>query len=119
MIANPASQPAPLDPKTLVLPDNASLFTRLRLALKILKVIRGNEGNPAYGQALNACLDYNVYESLIQELRRGEDGRRMFITTARSPQPLGSSPVTAWKHGDRGHRARAHRPLDRLPPGLP
>lgn len=66
-----------LDPNTLTLPENASLFTRLRLSLRILKLIRGNEGNPVYGQMLNACLDYNVYESLAQELLRREDGRRM------------------------------------------
>ncbi|QRK11902.1 hypothetical protein JQX13_18695 [Archangium violaceum] len=66
-----------LDPKTLTLPENASLFTRLRIATQILKVIKGNEGNPVYGQTLNACLDYDVYESLLQKLQRSEDWRRM------------------------------------------
>ncbi|WP_257458794.1 ubiquinone biosynthesis protein COQ4 [Archangium lipolyticum] len=66
-----------LDPNTLTLPENASLFTRLNLALKILKVIKGNEGNPVYGQTLNACLDYNVYESLAQRLQSSAYWRRM------------------------------------------
>ncbi|ATB37921.1 hypothetical protein CYFUS_003346 [Cystobacter fuscus] len=66
-----------IDPKTLILPENASLFTRLRIATKILKVIKGNEGNPVYGQTINACLDYNVYASLIQRIQRSEDGRRL------------------------------------------
>jgi ubiquinone biosynthesis protein COQ4 len=72
MQANPT-----LDPKTLILPEDASLFTRLRIATKILKVIKGNEGNPVYGQTINACLDYNVYETLIQKLQRSEEGRRL------------------------------------------
>ncbi|MFY0575098.1 Coq4 family protein [Cystobacter fuscus] len=70
MQANPA-----IDPKTLILPENASLFTRLRIATRILKVIKGNEGNPVYGQTINACLDYNVYASLIQRIQSSEDGR--------------------------------------------
>ena len=72
MQANPA-----IDPKTLILPENASLFTRLSLSLKLLKLVKGDEGNPVYGQTLNACLDYNVYASLIQKLQRGEEGRRL------------------------------------------
>ncbi|AKJ00819.1 Hypothetical protein AA314_02445 [Archangium gephyra] len=71
----PPAQP-PLDPK-LVLPENASLFTRLRVATRLLKVIPGNEGNPDYGQTLNICLDLNVYATLVQRLQRSEDGRRM------------------------------------------
>jgi ubiquinone biosynthesis protein COQ4 len=77
MNATHVSQPPVIDPTTLVLPDNASLFTRVRLALKILKVIRGDEGNPTYGQLLNICLDLNVYASLAQQLQRSEEGRRM------------------------------------------
>ncbi|EPX63304.1 hypothetical protein D187_005710 [Cystobacter fuscus DSM 2262] len=72
MQANPA-----IDPKTLILPENASLFTRLRIATRILMVIKGNEGNPVYGQTINACLDYNVYASLIQRIQRSEDGRHL------------------------------------------
>ncbi|WP_052518745.1 Coq4 family protein [Archangium violaceum] len=74
--APPPPKP-PIDPKTLVLPENASLFTRLRLATRILKVIPGNEGNPDYGQTINICLDLNVYATLVQRLQRSEDGRRM------------------------------------------
>ncbi|WNG49550.1 hypothetical protein F0U60_39590 [Archangium minus] len=66
-----------VDTNTLTLPENASLFTRLRIATKILKLVKGNEGNPVYGQTLNACLDYDVYESLIQKLQHSEDWRRM------------------------------------------
>lgn len=66
-----------IDPQLLTLPDNPSLFTRLRVATRLLKVIRGNEGNPTYGQTINICLDLNVYASLFQRLQRSEEGRRM------------------------------------------
>lgn len=66
-----------IDPKHLVLPENASLFTRVSISLRILKNIRGDEGNPTYGQLLNACLDGDVYTSLAQQLRHSEDWRRM------------------------------------------
>lgn len=65
------------DPKTLFLPDDASLFTRVRVALKAIKAIRGDEGNPVYGQLINVCLDGNVYVSLAEQLLLREDGRRM------------------------------------------
>jgi ubiquinone biosynthesis protein COQ4 len=71
-------QQAPsLDPKDLFLPENASLFTRLRVAIRVLKVIKGNEGNPTYGQTLNASLNGGVYASLAQRLQHSEKGRRM------------------------------------------
>lgn len=66
-----------IDPETLSLPDDASLFTRLRLSLRLLKLIKGDEGNPVYGQLLNACLDGNVYASLARKLQRSEAWRRM------------------------------------------
>ncbi len=76
MNATHASQPPGIDPK-LVLPDNPSLFTRLRVALRAIKLVRGNEGNPVYGQAIQASLDLEVYASLAQRLKLTEDGRRM------------------------------------------
>lgn len=66
-----------IDPESLTLPEGASLFTRLRLSLRLLKLIKGDEGNPVYGQRLNECLDGNVYASLAQELRRSPAWRRM------------------------------------------
>lgn len=77
MNTDPVSQSAQVDPNTLYLPDNASLFTRVRVALKALKVLRGDEGNPVAGQLVNECLDRNVYASLVQKLRRSEEGRRL------------------------------------------
>lgn len=66
-----------LDSNPLTLPENPSLFTRLRVALHALKKVRGDEGNPVYGQAIQASLDLNVYASLTQRLRLTEDGRSM------------------------------------------
>ncbi|WP_257447469.1 ubiquinone biosynthesis protein COQ4 [Archangium lipolyticum] len=66
-----------IDPNTLSLPDNAPLFTRLRVALQCLQVLKQDPGNPICGPLLNTCLDLNVYESLAQQLQRSEEGRRL------------------------------------------
>lgn len=71
------SQSPSLDAQALYLPDNASLFTRVRVALRALKVLRGDEGNPVAGQLINDCLDRSVYASLVRQLKGSEEGRRM------------------------------------------
>ena len=71
------SGPPRIDPRTLYLPENASLFTRVRVALKALKALKGDEGNPIAGQLVNDCLDRDVYAGLVQRLRRSHTGRRM------------------------------------------
>ncbi len=65
------------DPNTPTLPDNASLFTRLRVAFQCLQVLKNDPANPTCGQLLNICLDLNVYASLVQRLQGSEEGRRM------------------------------------------
>ncbi|UQA58535.1 Coq4 family protein [Polyangium aurulentum] len=77
MNASQVSQPPPIDPKRLSFPEDASLFTRLHVAVSILRVIKGNEGNPDYGQTLNKALDINVYTSLVPQIQRSEEGRRL------------------------------------------
>ena len=67
-------------PEPLSLPDDASLFTRLRVAMQALKRIRGDEGNPVYGQLLAACFDGDIYASLAQQFQGREEGRRMLST---------------------------------------
>jgi ubiquinone biosynthesis protein COQ4 len=66
-----------IDPNTLSLPDNASLFTRLRVATQCLEVLKHDPANNICGPLLNVCLDLNVYASLAQRLQRSEEGRRM------------------------------------------
>ncbi len=70
-------QPLMSEAQTLSLPDNASLFTRLRVARQCLEVLKHDPANPTCGQLLNICLDLNVYASLVQQLQRSEEGRRM------------------------------------------
>lgn len=77
MNASPATSAPVTDPRTLFLPDDASLFTRVRVALQAMKAIRGDEGNPVYGQLINACMDGDVYISLAEQLHHREEGRRM------------------------------------------
>jgi ubiquinone biosynthesis protein COQ4 len=65
------------DSQTLSLPDNASLFTRLRVAHQCLEVLKNDPTDPTAGQLINICLDLNVYAALAQRLQRSEEGRRM------------------------------------------
>ncbi|OJH42079.1 Coq4 family protein [Cystobacter ferrugineus] len=65
------------DTQTLSLPDNASLFTRMRVARQCLEVLKNDPANPTCGQLINICLDLNVYASLVQQLQRSEDGRHL------------------------------------------
>lgn len=80
MNASPASPSSSAASQALYLPDNASLFTRLRVALKALKVLKGDEGNPTAGQMINDCLDREVYAALVQKLKSSEEGRRLLST---------------------------------------
>lgn len=66
-----------IDPEALSLPDNASLFTRLRVARQCLEVLKSDATNPTAGQTFNMSLNVNVYASLAEQLRRTEEGRRM------------------------------------------
>lgn len=63
--------------QTLSLPDDASLFTRLRVARQCLEVLKTDATNPTAGQTFNLSLNLNVYASLAQRFQRGEAGRRM------------------------------------------
>ncbi|WNG58823.1 hypothetical protein F0U59_31895 [Archangium gephyra] len=63
--------------QTLSLPDNAPLFTRLRVASQCLKVLKHDAGNPTAGQTFNLSLNVNVYASIAQRLQRSEAGRRL------------------------------------------
>ena len=63
--------------QTLSLPDNASLFTRLRVASQCLKGLKNDPTNPTYGQTFNQSLNGNVYAALAQRFQRSEQGRRL------------------------------------------
>ena len=67
------SQSPSLDSQALYLPDNASLFTRVRVALRALKVLCGDRGTVA-GQLVNDRLDRSVYASLVSKLQGSEEG---------------------------------------------
>ncbi|WNG20377.1 Coq4 family protein [Cystobacter fuscus] len=89
-----------IDPNTLSLPDNATLLTRLSVARQCLNVLRHDPANPTCGQLINICLDLNVYASLVQQLQRSEEGRRL----------LSERPSLQGKELDLAA-------LERLPPG--
>ena len=63
--------------ETPTLSENASLFTRLRVASWCLGQLRRDPTNPSHGQLFNQSLNGHRYVALVEELRRGEEGRRL------------------------------------------
>lgn len=63
--------------RKLTLPPNASIVTRVRIGLKALEKIVGDEGNPYYGPLLNACMDSETYEGLAKLWRETAEGREL------------------------------------------
>lgn len=61
----------------LTLPANASTFTRLRLAVKTLRILADDPANPYYGPFLNACLDGETYAKMARTWREQAKGREL------------------------------------------
>lgn len=59
------------------LPANASIFTRVRLAVQALKILADDPANPYYGPLINACLDSDTYAKLALRWRESVEGRRL------------------------------------------
>lgn len=77
MSASQVHEPPVIDPKVLFLRGDASLFTRLRVARQCLEVLKRDPTNPTAGQTFNLSLNGNRYASLVQQLQRSNEGRRM------------------------------------------
>jgi ubiquinone biosynthesis protein COQ4 len=64
----------------LFLPEGASLLTRLRVAVRALKVLEKDAGDTVAAPLLNACLDGGVYAELSARLLETEEGRELLTT---------------------------------------
>ncbi len=64
----------------LFLPEGASLFTRLRVALRALGVLEKDPGDSVAAPLLNACLDGGVYRDLSRRLLELPEGRELLTT---------------------------------------
>ncbi|ATB42858.1 hypothetical protein CYFUS_008337 [Cystobacter fuscus] len=97
--------------QTLRLPDNASLFTRLRVAGQCLKGLKQDPTNPTYGQTFNLSLNGNVYAALVQQLQRSEEGRRLLSKRpSLSARELDLAALERLPEGTLGHEfARYYR----------
>jgi ubiquinone biosynthesis protein COQ4 len=62
---------------TPTLPANASAFTRIRMGIRALDVLKDDPANPYYGPLLNACLDSETYAKLARMWREAPEGRRL------------------------------------------
>ncbi|ATB36577.1 hypothetical protein CYFUS_001992 [Cystobacter fuscus] len=61
----------------LFLPEGASLFTRLRVAVRALKVLEKRPDDGIAAPLFNASLDGDVFQRLCSELAKSEDGREL------------------------------------------
>jgi ubiquinone biosynthesis protein COQ4 len=59
------------------LPANASFFTRIRLGLRALMVLKDDPANTYYGPLVNVCLDSGTYARLARVWRDDPDKRRL------------------------------------------
>lgn len=64
----------------LFLPEGASLFTRLRVAVRALKVLEKPPDDGIAAPLFNASLDGDVFQRLCMELAKSEDGRELLTT---------------------------------------
>ena len=62
---------------TPTLPSNASIFTRTRMAVHALKVLKDDPANTYYGPLVNVCMDSETYEKLARSWRDTSEGRRL------------------------------------------
>ena len=72
----------------LFLPEGASLFTRLRVAVRALKVLEKRPDDSVAAPLFNASLDGDVFQRLCSELAKSDDGRELLATR---PSLQGSS----------------------------
>lgn len=89
-------------PQTL--PPNASVPTRLRIALHALYVLKDDPGNPDYARLLHMSLDNDTYARLGEILRQTPEGRRMLDEKPTLPGPdLDLEALSQLPEGTLGH----------------
>ena len=112
--------PATTATANLSLPANASMFTRVRLALRALEVLKDDPGNPHYGPLLNACMDSGTYAKLAGLWRTSREGERLLAETMHWSRGQGATHVEVAVHAFNGEARRFYerfgfaRSIDRL-----
>jgi ubiquinone biosynthesis protein COQ4 len=61
----------------LYLPEGASVFTRLRVAIRALRVLEKKPDDSVAAPLFNASLDGDRFEALVRELSQSEEGRAL------------------------------------------
>jgi ubiquinone biosynthesis protein COQ4 len=62
---------------SLTLPPNASVFTRIRVGLQSLQILKDDAGNPYYARLLHLSFDEDTYARLAKTMRQNPEGRRI------------------------------------------
>jgi len=86
------------------LPPNAWFFTRLRLAVKSLTILKDDPANTHYGPLLNACMDGGTFDRYARAWRRTSEGRALLDARPSLQGPdLDLSVLERMPEGSLGH----------------
>jgi ubiquinone biosynthesis protein COQ4 len=105
------------------LPENPSLFTRLRVGLQALKVLNVEPTNPAYGALFYDSVEIGLCAALARDFSRHEEGRRLLAEKpSLSASDLDLEALEKLPSGSLGHtfaryfREQGLSPIDTLSP---
>jgi ubiquinone biosynthesis protein COQ4 len=85
------------------LPPNASMFTRLRIALNALRILKDDPANPDYARVLHISLDDSTYARLGRELRESPDCRQLLDERPTVPGDVDLETLARLPAGTLGH----------------
>jgi ubiquinone biosynthesis protein COQ4 len=84
-------------------PPNASMFTRLWIALDALRILKDDAANPYYARLLHISLDDSTYERLGREFRERPDWRRLLDERPTIPGDVDLETLARMPAGTLGH----------------
>src|SRR5690606_9442845 len=92
-------------------PENPNFPNRLRTAFRCLRILKDHPGDTIAAPLLNACIDHNAYQRILEQLQQTDEGRDLL---ARRPSLQGEEvdldALRALPEHTLGHQfARYHR----------
>lgn len=85
------------------LPHNASMLTRLWIALNALRILKDDPANPDYARVLHISLDDSTYARLGRELRERQECRRLLDERPTVPGDVDLETLARLPEGTLGH----------------
>jgi ubiquinone biosynthesis protein COQ4 len=85
------------------LAPNASMLTRIRVALNALRILKDDPANPDYARTLHISLDDSTYARLGRQLRESPDFRRLLDERPTVPGDVDLETLARLPAGTLGH----------------